>query len=69
MSNSDLIGATEAARRCGLTRRGFLFAIERGDVKARRIVGGRGNYVLEEEEVERYAAKRRADRDRRKHAA
>ena len=62
MSNTNLIGAPEAARRCGMSRRGFLYAIERGDVKATRLSGGRNTYVIEESELDRFAQERLAAR-------
>lgn len=45
-----------------MSRRGFLYAIERGDVKATRLSGGRNTYVIEESELDRFAQERLAAR-------
>lgn len=59
MSNQNILGVTQAADRLGITRRGVLAAIERGDLPAVRIGGCRAPFVLHLSDVEAFAAARR----------
>ena len=41
-----------------MSRRGFLYAIERGEIQATRMAGGRNAYVIEESELARFVTSR-----------
>lgn len=41
-----------------MSRRGFLYAIERGEIRATRMAGGRNAYVIEESELDRFVRDR-----------
>ena len=63
MSTSQNIGVSEAANRIGLTRRGVLAAIERGDLVAERLGHGRSPYIIKISDLDNYVAKRAGKAD------
>ncbi len=48
------ITAAEAASRHGIPKRTLLAAIARGDLKAKKLAGSRGAYLLDPAVVEKY---------------
>lgn len=61
---SNHVGVTEAAQRVGMTRRGILAAIERGELPASRLGVGRSPYVISEKDVDAFGAKRAGQEQR-----
>lgn len=55
------ITAAEASSRHDIPKRTILAAIERGALKARKLPGSRGAYLLDPAEVKKYADRRKSE--------
>lgn len=60
MTTSPPLTAAEAAARSGIPKRTILHAISSGSLKAQKLAGARGAYLIRPRDLERYLSKREA---------
>lgn len=59
-NNADPISAAQVAAETGIPKRTILAAITRGDLKAQKLPGARGAYIINRRSLDAYLAKRQA---------
>ena len=59
-NNADPLSAAQVATETGIPKRTILAAITRGDLKAQKLPGPRGAYVIKRRAVDAYLAKKQA---------
>ena len=59
-NNADPLSAAQVAAETGIPKRTILAAITRGDLKAQKLPGPRGAYIINRRNLDAYLAKRLA---------
>lgn len=59
-NNADPISAAQAATETGIPKRTILAAITRGDLKAKKLPGLRGAYIINRRNLDAYISKKQA---------
>lgn len=59
-NNADPLSAAQVATETGIPKRTILAAITRGDLKAQKLPGPRGAYIINRRSLDAYLARKRA---------